>query len=180
MRIGDAAAAAGTTPRALRLYEQRGLLPPPVRTPSGQRVYGPAEVARVGVIRRLLALGLTIEDLRSRAHRLDLLGEDPPAVCATSGGGGPETFTPVVEHRLAVLDTEIARLTRLRDDLARHTAADESPCAAADGPCVTADEDPCAAADGPCTDGGGSPVPSPVGIRPVAGASRNGRPGRPG
>ena len=27
MRIGDAAAAAGTTARALRFYEQRGLLP---------------------------------------------------------------------------------------------------------------------------------------------------------
>ena len=29
MRIGDAAAAAGTTPRALRFYEQRGLLDSP-------------------------------------------------------------------------------------------------------------------------------------------------------
>jgi alkanesulfonate monooxygenase SsuD/methylene tetrahydromethanopterin reductase-like flavin-dependent oxidoreductase (luciferase family) len=28
MRIGDAAAAAGTTPRALRFYETNGLLPP--------------------------------------------------------------------------------------------------------------------------------------------------------
>ncbi|MYR44444.1 MerR family DNA-binding transcriptional regulator, partial [Streptomyces sp. SID5910] len=32
MRIGDAAAAVGATPRALRFYEQRGLLPPPRRT----------------------------------------------------------------------------------------------------------------------------------------------------
>ncbi|WP_405014836.1 MerR family transcriptional regulator [Kitasatospora sp. NBC_01539] len=160
MRIGDAAAAAGTTPRALRLYEQRGLLPPPVRTASGQRVYGPAEVARVGLIRRLLALGLTIEDLRSRAHRLDLLTEDPPTACAASGGG-PETFTPVVEHRLAVLDTEIARLTRLRDDLARHTATDEDPCTATD--------------EDPCTGGGGSHVPPPVEIRPAAGTIRSDR-----
>ncbi|MGH3239306.1 MAG: MerR family DNA-binding transcriptional regulator [Spirillospora sp.] len=40
MRISDAAAAAGTTPRALRFYEQRGLLPPPSRTSGGQRRYG--------------------------------------------------------------------------------------------------------------------------------------------
>ncbi|MFC5663923.1 MerR family transcriptional regulator [Kitasatospora misakiensis] len=122
MRIGDAAAAAGTTPRALRFYEQRGLLPPPTRTASGQREYGPEAVTRVRVIRALLALGLTVDDLASRSHRLDLLAEDPPRSCATTGEVGPETFAPVVEQRLAALDAEIARLTRLREGLARHTA----------------------------------------------------------
>lgn len=37
MRIGDAVAAAGTTPRALRFYEQRGLLPPASRTATRLR-----------------------------------------------------------------------------------------------------------------------------------------------
>ncbi|POX63625.1 MerR family transcriptional regulator [Streptomyces sp. Ru62] len=114
MRIGEAAAAAGTTPRALRLYEARGLLRPPPRTLSGQREYGPAEVARVRVIRDLLALGLTLDDLRRRAHHLDLLVQDPPRSC-TSGSG---EFSDVVAGRLAVLDAEIARLTHLRQSLA--------------------------------------------------------------
>ena len=114
MRIGEAAAAAGTTPRALRLYEARGLLQPPPRTPSGQREYGPAEVARVRVIRSLLALGLTLDDVRRRAHRLDLLVQDPPASC----GSRPGEFSDVVAGRLATLDAEIARLTRLRQGLA--------------------------------------------------------------
>ncbi|RKT12152.1 DNA-binding transcriptional MerR regulator [Streptomyces sp. 1114.5] len=118
MRIGEAAAAAGTTPRALRFYEQRGLLPPPARTASGQREYGPAEVARVRVIRQLLAVGLTVDDLASRAHRLDMLAYDPPQRCSASPG--PDTFAPVVTARLATLDAEIARLTTLRDRLARH------------------------------------------------------------
>ncbi|MFH8837130.1 MerR family transcriptional regulator [Streptomyces sp. NPDC017868] len=121
MRIGDAAAAAGTTPRALRFYEQRGLLPPPVRSPAGQREYGPGEVARVRVIRELLAAGLTVDDLASRAHRLEALLEDPPRRC--SGAAGPETFAPVITARLAALDTEIARLTALRERLARHASA---------------------------------------------------------
>ena len=47
MRIGDAAAAAGTTPRALRFYEENGLLPA-ARTAAGQRVYGPQDVRRPG------------------------------------------------------------------------------------------------------------------------------------
>lgn len=114
MRIGEAAAAAGTTPRALRLYEARGLLQPPPRTPSDQREYGPTEVARVRVIRNLLALGLTLEDLRRRAHRLDLLVQDPSASC----GSHPGEFNDVVADRLATLDAEIARLTHLRQGLA--------------------------------------------------------------
>ncbi|MGW4557962.1 MerR family transcriptional regulator [Streptomyces sp. NPDC004279] len=114
MRIGEAAAAAGATPRALRLYEARGLLRPPPRTPSGQRQYSPAEVARVRVIRNLLALGLTLEDLRRRAHRLDLLAQDPAGSCNSR----PGEFNNVVADRLAALDAEIARLTHLRQSLA--------------------------------------------------------------
>ncbi|MFE5033776.1 MerR family transcriptional regulator [Streptomyces sp. NPDC056683] len=119
MRIGDAAAAAGTTPRALRVYEERGLLPPPRRTAAGQREYGPDEVARVRVIRELLGLGLTVEDLRSLADRLALLGELPPRRC-----GHPDSDRPgsgVIARRLAALDAEIDRLTRLRAGLARRT-----------------------------------------------------------
>ncbi|MFJ9948618.1 MerR family transcriptional regulator [Kitasatospora sp. NPDC091207] len=133
MRIGDAAAAAGTTPRALRFYEQRGLLPPPVRTAAGQREYGRVEVARVRAIRELLALGLTVEDLRSRAHRLHLLTGDEPRSCGSADDAGPETFAPVVDRRLAALDAEIAHLTALRDNLSRQ-ARRPSPGDAADHP----------------------------------------------
>jgi DNA-binding transcriptional MerR regulator len=115
MRIGDAAAAAGTTPRALRFYEENGLLPPPRRTAAGQREYGPGDVRRLRVIRQLLELGLTVADVRLAADRLDLLASDElpryggPA-CAGSAG--------IVQHRIAALDAEIARLTRLRNQLA--------------------------------------------------------------
>ncbi|MFB7274644.1 MerR family transcriptional regulator [Streptomyces sp. NPDC056244] len=135
MRIGEAAAVTGATPRALRFYEQRGVLPPPARTPSGQREYGPVEIARVRVIRELLTLGLTVEDLRSCADRLDLLIENPPTRC-----GGVEPGTPgsgIVGHRLAVLDAEIARLTALRENLARRASgaapASAAPASAARG-----------------------------------------------
>ncbi|MFD6890934.1 MerR family transcriptional regulator [Streptomyces sp. NPDC059957] len=116
MRIGDAAAAAGTTPRALRFYEQRGLLAPQGRSPSGQREYGPGDVARIRIIRDLLAHGFTVEDLRGVADRLHLLAADPPPSCGSGGG--------VVGHRLAVLDAEIDRLTRLRAALARRAGID--------------------------------------------------------
>jgi MerR family copper efflux transcriptional regulator len=122
MRIGDAAAAAGTTPRALRFYEQRGLLTAPPRTATGQREYGPREVARVRIIRELLSLGLTIEDVRGCADRLHLLDGDtlPPR-----GGPGCSTASGVVERRLATLDAEIARLSRLREQLAARAGVKE-------------------------------------------------------
>ncbi|MFE9809004.1 MerR family transcriptional regulator [Streptomyces sp. NPDC005227] len=118
MRIGDAAAAAGTTARALRFYEERGLLPPPRRTAAGQREYGPGEVARVRVIRDLLALGLTVEDLCGLADRIPLLVDDPRRGCS---GGTESPGAGVVHRRLAALDAEIDRLSRLRTRLAAQT-----------------------------------------------------------
>jgi MerR family transcriptional regulator, copper efflux regulator len=131
MRIGDAAAAAGTTPRALRFYEQRGLLPPPPRTASGQRSYGPRAIARVRIIRRLLALGLTVEDIRRCAHRLDLLDGDtlPPY-----GSAGCSQSTGVVQQRIAALDAEIARLIDLRNRLAGAIAPNAAEDKRADAP----------------------------------------------
>ncbi|MBW8481586.1 MerR family transcriptional regulator [Actinomadura sp. PM05-2] len=119
MRIGDAAAAAGTTPRALRFYEQRGLLDPP-RTAAGQREYGPDDVARVRVVRDLLSLGLTVEDVRAVADRLHLLGV--PGCESGDEGGAGHGAGGVAARRLAALDAEIGRLTRLRDALAARLA----------------------------------------------------------
>jgi DNA-binding transcriptional MerR regulator len=116
MRIGDAAAAAGTTPRALRFYEASGLLSPPRRTSTGQRVYGPRDVSRIRVIRELLSLGLTVADVRACADRLELIEGDslPPY-----GGPGPcGRPTGIVQRRIDALDAEIARLTAVRDRLA--------------------------------------------------------------
>ena len=115
MRIGDAAAAAGTTPRALRFYEENGLLPPPRRTAAGQRVYGTREVHRLRVIRQLLELGLTVADVRLAADRLDLIdGDQLPHYGPACAGGG----AAIVQHRIAALDAEIDRLTQLRNQLA--------------------------------------------------------------
>lgn len=126
MRIGDAAAAAGTTPRALRLYEQRGLLLPPPRTSSGQREYGPRDIARIRLVRQLLALGLTIEDVARCADRLHLLEGDtlPPygSPGCSGNGDGSGGSSGVVQRRIAVLDAEIARLTDLRNRLASAVA----------------------------------------------------------
>lgn len=57
MRIGDLAAAARVSTRALRYYEEQGLLTP-ARSPGGHRHYPPDAVQRVEWIQRLFAAGL--------------------------------------------------------------------------------------------------------------------------
>jgi len=56
-QIGQLAALAATTARAIRLYEAAGLLPEPARSAGGYRLYGPADLATLIRIRRLRGLG---------------------------------------------------------------------------------------------------------------------------
>lgn len=57
LRIGEVAARAGVSTRALRYYEEEGLLVA-ARTSSGQRTYGEEAVERVRLIQQLYAAGL--------------------------------------------------------------------------------------------------------------------------
>jgi len=64
-QIGQLAALAATTARAIRLYEAAGLLPEPARSGVGYRLYGPADLAALIRIRRLRGLGFQIEQIRA-------------------------------------------------------------------------------------------------------------------
>lgn len=63
MRIGELARASGVTTRALRYYEERGLLRSR-RQGNGYREYDQSAVARVHNIRLLLDAGLSAENIR--------------------------------------------------------------------------------------------------------------------
>ena len=55
MTVGRAAQAAGLTRKAVRLYEERGLLPPAQRTAAGYRLYNQDDVDTLTFIRRARA-----------------------------------------------------------------------------------------------------------------------------
>jgi DNA-binding transcriptional MerR regulator len=62
--IGAAAARAGVSERALRYYQQLGLIVPACTTPGGLRRYSPEDIARVERIRELQALlGLNLDEI---------------------------------------------------------------------------------------------------------------------
>jgi DNA-binding transcriptional MerR regulator len=59
-----AATRLGVSVKALRIYEQRGLMAP-ARTEAGWRSYGPAEMQRAGEVVALRALGLSLAQVAS-------------------------------------------------------------------------------------------------------------------
>jgi DNA-binding transcriptional MerR regulator len=63
LRIGDVARLLAITPRAIRHYHARGLLPVPPRTPAGYRLYGLADLERLRRILRLQSMGLSLRQI---------------------------------------------------------------------------------------------------------------------
>jgi DNA-binding transcriptional MerR regulator len=103
----EAAKRLGVSAKALRLYEQRGLIAP-LRNAAGWRTYGPAEMSRAAEIVALRALGLSLAQvagvLKGDAQNLD------PALSA-------HQF--MLESRVRQLTGTIEKVRRLRADLSR-------------------------------------------------------------
>jgi DNA-binding transcriptional MerR regulator len=113
MRIGELADRTGVSVRALRYYEQQGLLAAE-RSASGQRRYPERAMDRVNLIQNLYAAGLSSRTI------LELL----PCVEA-------EVSTPESRARLAAerdrIDRQIVDLTRTRDRLDAVIAEAQNP-----------------------------------------------------
>jgi DNA-binding transcriptional MerR regulator len=88
--IADLAQAANVSPRTIRYYSHRGLLPSPSGAGRGSR-YGPGHLARLQYIKRLQAQGLPLAEIEARLlplsdHEVEaLVGvADPPRRSGTS------------------------------------------------------------------------------------------------
>jgi DNA-binding transcriptional MerR regulator len=127
MRIGEVAAATGVTVEALRYYERQGLLPPPPRTQSGVRRYGPDAVARVGFIKQAQRLGLTLKDIQ----QLTFAG-------SRKTRGSCAKIRNVLAERIADLDGRVAELQQFRQTLCEYLSdCDRALGAANDADCPT-------------------------------------------
>lgn len=103
--IGPAGAASGVTPKAIRLYERRGLLPVAVRTPAGYRRYTGADVATLRFIRQCRALGLSLSEI-GEILRTRRAGTVP---C--------ETVRALLDEHVTRIDRQIGDLRALREEL---------------------------------------------------------------
>ncbi|MFC5185693.1 MerR family transcriptional regulator [Actinomadura harenae] len=115
MRIGELSRRTGVHTHQLRYYEAQGLLKPE-RGANGYRDYGSGAVLAVTQIRRLLAAGLSTEDI---AYVLP---------CATGAEADLEPCPEVLDmlrSRLDGLDERIDTLARTRESLTDFIAATE-------------------------------------------------------
>ncbi|SKC82593.1 DNA-binding transcriptional regulator, MerR family [Krasilnikoviella flava] len=108
MRIGELARLAGVSARALRHYEDRGLLVPG-RTGGGYREYADTDVARVAQITAMISAGLNTATVGR------YLG------CARTGEHGTSLeLCPGLSAELVAIGERLeARLAELRDQQAR-------------------------------------------------------------
>jgi MerR family transcriptional regulator, copper efflux regulator len=105
MRIGELAEQAGISTKAIRYYEQVGILAAPARTSSGYRAYGQAAVGRLGFVHAAQAVGLTLGEIR----QIVAFRDDGQAPCAH--------VTDLLRRHTADLDARIRELQQLRGEL---------------------------------------------------------------
>ena len=106
----EAACRLGVSVKALRLYEQRGLVAPP-RSAAGWRAYGPREMERAAEIACLRALGFSLAQV-ARVLQGDTEGLEP-ALAAHQAA---------LEGKIRLIACAVEKVRDLRADLAKGKA----------------------------------------------------------
>jgi MerR family transcriptional regulator, repressor of the yfmOP operon len=134
LSIGAAASLLGVSERALRYYQQLGLITPCGRTAGGMRRYSEEDLARVARIRELQGLiGLNLDEIAMvlrnddrmaeirEAYHDERTGADERAELARECLGLHEHLRVIVEGKRVSLDKFLAdldaRMARVRDVL---------------------------------------------------------------
>src|SRR5512146_3367907 len=110
MQIGEFAKQAGVSVRAIRYYEELGLIRPEKRSRGGFRLYGPENRKRLSVINFLKEMGLSLTEIRQI-----LLAKKP-------SGGDQATvrfLLKVFNEKLEMLESRIQALNGMKAELAR-------------------------------------------------------------
>jgi len=109
MQIGELARQAGVSVRAIRYYEELGLIRPEKRSRGGFRLYGPEIHKRLSVICFLKEMGLSLTEIQQI-----LLAKKP------SGGDRAtvEFLIEVFREKLRMLESRIQTLNEMKAELA--------------------------------------------------------------
>ncbi len=106
MRIGELSEATGLSTKAIRYYEEAGLIPEPPRTSSGYRDYTEDWADRIRFIRTAQSAGFTLGEIGQILAHSDR-GERP---C--------EAVTEIIAARIAEIDRKVDALATIRARLA--------------------------------------------------------------
>lgn len=166
MRIGEVAELVGTTPRAIRHYHRIGLVPEPARLPNGYREYGVEAVLHLLRVRRLVRLGIGLDDvgallraqdelsprevlqalddeLAQEQERLQVRRERVQSLLRSAPDAdplqSPDLAALVAELQAAFPGSTAAALERQALDLIGHLAPEQLPAVVAEYRAVLAD-----------------------------------------
>ena len=108
MRIGDLARRAGLSSRAVRYYEELGLISPSSHSQGGFRLFGEEHLGRLELINSLKEMGLSLTEIGEVLLAGRLGGCDREAVVRLQ-----EALT----RQLYLIDLKMDSLRRMKDDL---------------------------------------------------------------
>jgi len=121
VRIGDVAELTELTPRAIRYYEEYGLLRPAERRTGANRRYDQDDLERLRLIKRLREdVGLSLAEIRTFLEVEDLrrvlkseydASDDPAAQLALL-----DRAEPIVRRRVEMLERKLALVAELRSE----------------------------------------------------------------
>lgn len=110
MQIGRLSTVTGVPVRTIRFYEERGIIPEPVRTRSGYRDYDETAVDRLRFLRSAQDAGLTLAEIRS-------------ILAVRDSGEAPCRHTrELLKSKSAEVEVRLQELARLQRDLDRLVA----------------------------------------------------------
>jgi MerR family transcriptional regulator, repressor of the yfmOP operon len=124
----------GLTPRAIRYYEEMGLLSPSGRTAGGFRLFTNAEIAQLLRIKELQTLlGFSLAEIKETLHadaaREEIRQAYQQATDPATRLGLIEQATSLAQSRVRIINERMARLAKLHEEveqsLARLTARHE-------------------------------------------------------
>jgi DNA-binding transcriptional MerR regulator len=124
-RIGELARRVGTTPRAVRYYEELGLLPGRDRPEGGHRIYDEHDEERLRQVLHIRTLlGLSLVELREWMDAEDArarLRERWQELASGDEGPRADIIREGLDHvatQLSLVRTRLTDLEQLEDDLA--------------------------------------------------------------
>jgi Cu(I)-responsive transcriptional regulator len=144
MNIGQAAQAAGVSPKMIRHYEQIGLLPEAARSDAGYRRYGERDVSVLRFIRQSRRLGFAMTQIA------ELLG-----LWSNRARASREVRALALQH-VADLEQKIRELGAMKDALERLVAS-----------CHGNNDPHCAILDDLANHSPSTPEPASVGSQPL-------------
>jgi len=110
LTIGKLSQLTGVNIETIRYYEKVKVLPVPVRTESGRRIYGPAERRILAFVRRSRELGFSLDEVRALLR----LGGPEKASC--------REVRRIAAHHLEDIRAKIGDLRKLERLLAKTVA----------------------------------------------------------